>query len=100
MTYQNQKIKNFDVQKLTGTINGYTGMLGMSLNYHSALVNLKGGYAQLLIQAIAKDQITTKGLRKAFSKYTKDFAGNIDDLTNANDGSLTNQMLEMLCQRS
>lgn len=86
------KFGKYDVQKMVGFINGYTGMLGMSLNYHSALVNLTGGYAQFLIHAMSKDVININNIKKALAKYHNNTTHNIKDINRANDTSFTNQL--------
>ena len=86
------KIGKYDAQKLVGFINGYTGMLGMSLNYHSALVNLTGGYAQFLIHAISKDVINVKNIKNAIAKYTVDTGKNLKDFNAATNNSYSNQI--------
>lgn len=86
------KFGNYDIQKMVSFINGYTGMLGMSLNYHSALVNLTGGYAQFLIHAMSKDIINVKNIKKALAVYTKETANNIKDINNPDNKSFINQL--------
>lgn len=85
-------IGGMDAQKLVGFINGYTGMLGMSLNYHSALVNLTGGYAQFLMHAISKDVINVNNLKNAIAKYTSDTGKNLTDFNAATNNSYSNQI--------
>lgn len=86
------KLGPIDVQKLTGMINGYTGMIGMSMNYHSALVNLAGGYAQFIISAVAKDVISVKDLTKAFAVYHKNTVDNAKDLNSAGEDSFVGKI--------
>lgn len=86
------KFGSIDIQKMVGFINGYTGMLGMSLNYHSALVNLTGGYAQFLIHAMSKDIINVKNLKNALAIYTKNTRSNLSDLEKPDDKSFVNQI--------
>ena len=86
------KLGPIDVQKLTGMINGYTGMIGMSMNYHSALVNLAGGYAQFIISAVAKDVISVKDLTKAFAVYHKNTVDNAKDLNSAGEDSFVSKI--------
>lgn len=86
------KIAGKDVQKMVGFINGYTGMLGMSLNYHSALVNLSGGYAQFLIHAMSNDVINMSNIKKALSVYTKNTKSTLKDINDSTDKSFTNQI--------
>jgi len=88
-------IAGMDKQKLVGLINGYTGMIGMSLNYHSGVANLAGGYAQFLMSAITKDTITLKSLRKAGSIYRKHSMDNLKDTSKTFDDSFTNQINKM-----
>lgn len=85
-------IGKYDIQKMVGFINGYTGMLGMSLNYHSALVNLTGGYAQFLIHAMTKDVISVGNIKKALSVYNKHTADNLADVNTPDEKSFTNQI--------
>ena len=86
------KFGKYDVQKMVGFINGYTGMLGMSLNYHSALVNLSGGYAQFLIHAMSKDVIDISNIKKALTVYNANTRSNLSDIKTADDKSFTNQL--------
>lgn len=86
------KFGKYDIQKMVGFINGYTGMLGMSLNYHSALVNLTGGYAQFLIHAMAKDVINVGNIKNALAVYSKNIKENMADIQNPDDRSFTNQV--------
>jgi hypothetical protein len=81
-----------DTQKLIGLVNGYTGMIGMSMNYHSALVNLTGGYAQFIISAVAKDVISIKDLKKAFAIYHKNTVNNVKDLNTSGEDSFVNKL--------
>lgn len=86
------KFGNVDIQKIVSFVNGYAGMLGMTLNYHSALVNLTGGYAQFLIHAMSKDIINVKNIKKALAVYTKETANNIKDIGNPDNKSFVNQL--------
>lgn len=90
--YQGKLFGKYDVQKMVGFINGYTGMLGMSLNYHSALVNLTGGYSQFLIHAISNDVISTKNLKKAMARYYKELGSRISDINSPDNKSFINQL--------
>lgn len=86
------KFGGVDIQKLTGMINGYTGMIGMTMNYHSALVNLAGGYSQFIISAIAKDIISIKDLKKAFAVYHKNTINNAKDLNSSGEDSFVSKI--------
>lgn len=87
------KIGNVDINKIINYLNGWTGAVGMSLNHHSGLANLTGGYAQVLMHAISNDIISMKSLKKAMKIYTNNIPETMKDLNNNYDKSFVNQLL-------
>tara|TARA_R110002050_G_scaffold73244_2_gene157620 strand:+ start:1444 stop:7116 length:5673 start_codon:yes stop_codon:yes gene_type:complete len=88
-------IAGIDKHKAVGTLNAYTGMLGMSLNYHSGVANATGSYAQILMEALTNDSLSINSLKKANKLYSKYSLESLHDTAKTFDDSFTNQINKM-----
>lgn len=88
-------IGKVDFNKVIGTANAWTGLIGMSLNEVSATVNVLNGSAQMFLETIAGNYITRKSLAKAEKVYFNDLKNNMKDISSPIKESFTNQVTDM-----
>lgn len=85
------KFRNTDMNKLTQNIQGWTGYLGMTLNYFSAPTNIINAEFQMMLMKVAKD-LDSSALSQAHSEYVKDLPNIVADTGRPVGKSKINQL--------
>ncbi len=89
------KIGKYDVNKIIGFVNGWTGAVGMTLNEVTATANVLNGKAQLFLEAISGSHIKAKSIAKAEKLYFSNLGEIVKDIKSPVKRSFTNQLTEM-----
>lgn len=84
-----------DVNKLIGTMNGWTASVGMTLNEVTAAANVLNGKAQFFLETVAGNYITRNSLAKAEKVYFSHMKSIFEDLSNPVKTSFVNQLTDL-----
>jgi len=87
--------KKINAQKITGVLLGYTGALGMHLNWPASTVNVLNGVSQRIIESAGGRFLSMNDLSVGFTRYNGDFGGIVTDIGKIGTASRTNLLGEM-----
>ena len=84
-----------DVNKVVDSVNSWTATIGLSLNIFSASANILNAQAQMFLEKVAGNHITSGSIKEAHKVYTDNFVETVKDYNSPVKTSLVNQINQM-----
>lgn len=89
------KLGPIDINKAVGMANGYTALIGLTLNEISAVANVTNGKAQMFLEGIAGNYMSFGAIAKAEAKYFSHLPEMFKDINKPVSTSYINQLTDM-----